>query len=120
MPPRSRTPSPPTLLPLAKKRRATPRISTTARAKVLDLYRQAADALKAAENFAKQAAESKSGAEKAPQTATDAKAEQKRLKEAIQVSKAAPHDAPGATGKPDRLRPRTRTGRGSAPLWTLF
>jgi potassium-dependent mechanosensitive channel len=69
-------------------------LDDSTRAKVLDFYRQAADALKAAENFAKQAAESKSGAEKAPQTATLARSEQKRLKESVQLSKAASRPAP--------------------------
>ena len=58
------------------------------RSKVLDFYKQAAESLKAADNFAKQMGESKGTAERAPQAAIDAKAEQKRLRESTQLSKA--------------------------------
>ena len=93
-------PSPPISLPLAKKRRVNQKTSTTAtRSKVLDFYKQAAESLKAAENFAKQTGESKGAAERPPQAAMDAKAEQKRLRESTQLSK--------ATGYPKQ--PETRT-----------
>jgi potassium efflux system protein len=59
------------------------------RTKVLDFYRQAADALAAAESFAKQEEESKSGSAKALQAAADAKSEQKRLRESAEMLKAA-------------------------------
>jgi potassium-dependent mechanosensitive channel len=69
------------------------------RSKVLDFYKQAVEALKAAENFAKQTGESKGAAERAAQSAVDAKAEQNRLRESTQISK--------ATGYPKQ--PETRT-----------
>ena len=56
------------------------------RSKVLDFYKQAAESLKAADNFAKQMGESKGTAERASQAAIDAKAEQKRLRESTQLS----------------------------------
>jgi len=59
------------------------------RSNVLELYRQAAQALNAADGFVKQAAESKRLADKATQAAADAKTEQKRLRESTELSQAA-------------------------------
>ena len=66
------------------------------RAKTLELYHQAAESLTAAEGFAKQAGESKGAAAKAVQIATDMKAEQKRLRENVQLLEAA-----GRSKQPD-------------------
>jgi potassium efflux system protein len=59
------------------------------RSKVLEFYRQAAEALTAADGFAKQAAESRSSIQKASQSAADAKSEQKRLRESGELVEAA-------------------------------
>jgi potassium efflux system protein len=69
------------------------------RSKVLDFYKQASESLKAADNFVKQTGISKGAADKASQVAIDAKAEQARLRESTQLSK--------ATGYPKQ--PETRT-----------
>ncbi|HUE14370.1 MAG TPA: mechanosensitive ion channel domain-containing protein [Planctomycetaceae bacterium] len=59
------------------------------RSKVLDFYRHAAEALTAADGFVKQTDESKSKTKEAPQAASDAKSEQKRLRESAELSEAA-------------------------------
>ncbi len=66
------------------------------RSKVLEFYRQAAEALTAADGFAKQAAESKSKSENALHAAADVKSEQKLVRESIDLSEAA-----GRAKRPD-------------------
>jgi potassium-dependent mechanosensitive channel len=64
-------------------------LDDSTRSKALEFYHQAAEALTAAEGFAKQASESKRLTANAVQSAAGMKAEQKRVRELVQLSEAA-------------------------------
>ncbi len=74
-------------------------LDESTRSKALEFYHQAAEALTAAGGFAKQASDSKRLTAKAVQIAADTKAEQKRVRELVQLSEAAgrPKEPDGRT-----------------------